>query len=104
MLLLLNIFIITVVTIFGVVPNISGAVSVQWEYEIVGTGAHGSDLVKANDGSFVFTADQCRLIKPDNSIYLIEPYFTHKSSISFRYWLDCQVHTKHIYHIFSRYC
>jgi hypothetical protein len=43
-------------------------------------------------------------IKSDNSSHLIEPYFAHKSSISFRYWLDYQEHTKHIYHIFSGYC
>ena len=39
-----------------------------------------------------------------NSSHLIEPYFAHKSSISFGYWLDYQVHTKHLYHIFSGYC
>lgn len=40
----------------------------------------------------------------DNSSHLIEPYFSHKSSISFRYWLDYQKHIKYIYQIFSEYC
>jgi hypothetical protein len=43
-------------------------------------------------------------VYPDNSSHLIEPYFSHKSSISFRYWLDYQKHIKYIYQIFSEYC
>jgi len=44
------------------------------------------------------------VVLSDNSSQHIEPYFTHKNSISLRYWLDYRVHTTHTYQIFSAYC